>query len=359
MSLKKKVSQLLYNAAKETWENRTGKYGEVLVPYDDFSGVRGIDISQLPEGTISGMNADGIGTKIEVAERVGNFRTIAYDLFAMVCDDAVAKGAEPINLVSVIDARLLTDEFQLQIEQLAEGYVAAARAARIAVINGETAELSSRVRGYGSFNLNWSATVSWLARKERLITGKEIVPGDTVVALREEGFRSNGLTLAREVLSSAYGAEWHNSYFAGRSIGEQLLHPSRIYTPAIVAMTGGYKETPRATIHGIAHITGGGIPEKLGRTLKPSGCGAELDSLFQPCSTMWLAQGAGSIMDDLAYLTWNMGQGMLVITPDPETVLSIAKEYHIDAKITGRITEQPGITITSDGLFGRGKVLRF
>ncbi|MBI2102458.1 hypothetical protein HYT55_01355 [Candidatus Woesearchaeota archaeon] len=359
MSLKKKVSQLLYTAAKATWENRRGKCGEVVVLYDDFSGLRGIDISGLPEGTISGMNADGIGTKVELAERQKRFSTLAYDLFAMVCDDAVAKGAEPINIVSVLDARLLTDDFLPQVEQLAAGYIAAAREAGVAVVNGETAELRSRVGGYGDFNFNWSATLLWLARKERLLTGKEIVPGDAIVALREEGFRSNGLTSARAIFSSTYGEAWHNTYFDGRSLGDHLLLPSRIYTPAIVAMTGGFVGTPRAVIHGIAHITGDGIPEKLGRTLKPSGYGAVLDSLFQPCSAMWLAQCASSVMDDVAYRTWNMGQGMLVVTPEPSEVLGIAVDYGIEAKVVGRVVEEKGIALVSNGLFGNGKELRF
>ena len=356
---KEELSTLFYTAAKQTWQNRQGRLGEVIVPFDDFSGVRGIDISSLAPGTLSNMNFDGIGTKVEIAERMNNHSTMAYDLLAMVCDDAVVHGAEPVIVGTVFDVRQLQKESHNNVQQVLAGYVAAAKEANVAITNGESAELLSRVAGYGQFNYNWCATALWFARKERLLTGKEIVLGDAIVALREEGFRSNGFTLARQVFSEVYGAEWHNTYFDQKQIGEQVLTPSRIYTRAIVTMTGGYDLQPRAVIHGLAHITGGGIPEKLGRTLKPSGYGAVIDSLFKPCSTMWLAQGAASIMDDIAYSTWNMGQGMLVITPDVQNVLAVAAEYGIEAKVAGSVVQEKGITIVSEGLFGKNKELNF
>ncbi len=356
---KKELSRLFYTAAKETWRNRIGRLGEVIIPVDDFSAVRGIDISSLAPGTITNMNFDGIGTKVEIAERMNNHSTMAYDLLAMVCDDAVINGAEPVIVGTVFDVRKLEKESYNNVQQVLAGYVAAAKEANVAITNGESAELISRVTGYGNFNYNWCATALWFARKERLLTGQEIVPGDVIIALREEGFRSNGLTLARKIFSEVYGENWHKTYFDQKEIGEHLLLPSRIYTRAVVAMTGGYDLQPRAVVHGLAHITGEGIPEKLGRTLRPSGYGAVLDSLFKPCSTMWLAQGASSIMDDTAYSTWNMGQGMLVITPDVQNVLTIAQEYGIEAKVAGHVVEEKGITVVSEGLFGNGKELRF
>jgi len=356
---KKELSQLFYTAAKETWQNRKGKLGEVIIPFDDFSAVRGIDLSSLAPGTLSNLNFDGIGTKVEVAERMNNHSTMAYDLLAMVCDDAVCSGAEPVIVGTVFDVRKLQKESDNNVRQVLAGYVAAAKEANVAVVNGETAELASRVAGYGDFNYNWCATALWFAQRERLLTGNKIVPGDAIVALREESFRSNGFTLARCIFAEVYGAEWHNAHFDQKKIGNHLLFPSRIYTRAIVAMTGGYDLPPRAVVHGLAHITGGGIPEKLARTLKPCGYGAVLDSLFQPCSAMWLAQGVGSVMDDTAYSTWNMGQGMLVITPEVQPVLDLAKEYGIEAKVAGHVVEKKGITIVSEGLFGKGKELHF
>src|SRR3989344_7302373 len=101
------VSQILYHAARQTWENRKGKLGEVIVPFDDFSGVRAIDVSGLPAGTLMNISFDGVGTKMELAERVGDHKTIAYDLLAMVCDDAVVRGAEPVLIGSILDVNSL------------------------------------------------------------------------------------------------------------------------------------------------------------------------------------------------------------------------------------------------------------
>ena len=96
-----KVSRLMYEAAKQTWANRQGTLGEVIVPTDDFSGVRAINVGELPLGTVMNLGFDGVGTKAEIAQRVGDHSTIAHDLIAMVADDAVVRGAEPVIAGSI------------------------------------------------------------------------------------------------------------------------------------------------------------------------------------------------------------------------------------------------------------------
>ncbi len=147
------VSKILYNAAKQTWDNRKGKLGELIVPFDDFSGVRAIDVSNLPSGTLMNIGFDGVGTKMELAERINDHRTIAYDLFAMVRDDAVVRGAEPVLIGSILDVNSLGNSdgnFLEPIKQLAEGYINAAKSANVAIVNGEVAELGNRIGGFGS-----------------------------------------------------------------------------------------------------------------------------------------------------------------------------------------------------------------
>ena len=207
------VSKILYNAAKETWSNRQGRLGELIVPFDDFSGVRAIDVSNLPAGTLMNIGFDGVGTKMELAERVNDHRTIAYDLFAMVCDDAVVRGAEPVLIGSILDVNSLGKGEETFIEQvigLASGYINAAKAANVAIVNGEVAELGNRVGGFGNFNYNWGAAVVWFANKDRLFTGREVRVDDYLVGLKEEGFRSNGLSLVRRILEESHGKEWHD-----------------------------------------------------------------------------------------------------------------------------------------------------
>ncbi|MBW2981665.1 hypothetical protein KY343_02185 [Candidatus Woesearchaeota archaeon] len=345
-----KASKILYEAAKKTFENRQGNIGEIIVPFDDFSGVRAIDISQLPEGSLMCMGFDGIGTKVEIAQRMNNHSTIAFDLFAMVCDDAIVRGAEPVLIGSVLDINSLGDNPDIpMIQQLADGYVEAAKQANVAVINGELAELGDAVGGYGKFKYNWCSGLVWFANKNKLFTGKEIQLGDSIVVLEEKGFRSNGLSLARKTFEAKYGDNWHEQEFEGEKLGNLVLTPSTIYSKAVVCLHGGFKTNGSCKINGVVHITGGGIPGKLGRVLKPSNYGAELDNLFEPCKAMQHCQEIGDIEDKEAYKTWNMGQGLAIITPEPEKVIEELKKFNINAKIAGKVIEEKKIKIKSWG----------
>jgi phosphoribosylaminoimidazole (AIR) synthetase len=129
------ASKIMFDASRLTWTNRSGIPGEISLSFDSFSSVRFVDVARFPDAII-GMNFDGVGTKIEVAERVVNHLTIAFDLFAMVCDDAARTGGEPILLGSILDCRKVSSGV---IRDLANGMIAAANAAQVAVINGEVA----------------------------------------------------------------------------------------------------------------------------------------------------------------------------------------------------------------------------
>jgi phosphoribosylformylglycinamidine cyclo-ligase len=372
------ASKVMYEAAKLTWQNREGILGEVVSPKDDFSGARVINVGGLPDGAIMCMGFDGVGTKVEIAERMGRHDTMAFDLFAMVCDDAVVYGGEPVLVGSILDVNSLSaadradgaaDSNLHFMKQLAAGYVSAAEAGRVAVINGEIAELGARVAGYGEdFNYNWGASVVWFADKERLFTGDQIQPGDKVISLREKGFRSNGLSLLRKIMVENHGENWHEKELpggepheageddnhGGRLMGDLALEPSTIYSAAVCDMFGGFDKEPRCEVHGVAHITGGGIPGKLGRVLKRAGgpdpeigLGARLDNLFEPCELMKHAMEVGGVSRGEAYQTWNMGNGMLIIVADgeEEAAIAVAKEHGIEARVCGEIVEEDGIEI--------------
>ncbi len=91
-----KASHILYQAARKTWKNRSRQLGEVITPFDDFTGLRVMAVGKLPAGTVLGVGFDGVGTKVEIGERIAHHNTIAFDLFAMVCDDAVVRGGVPV-----------------------------------------------------------------------------------------------------------------------------------------------------------------------------------------------------------------------------------------------------------------------
>lgn len=347
------ASKILYEASKQTWENREGKIGAIISPNDDFSGARVIDVSNLPGGSLMCLGFDGVGTKVEIAERMGRHDTVAYDLFAMVCDDAVVRGGEPAVIGSILDLKSLSTDNQDHIDlikQLADGYVKAAKEANVAVLNGEMAELGARISGYGPFNYNWGSGLIWFVRKDRLLTGHEVQVGDKIVALREKGFRSNGFSLARKILVNSYGEQWHKQEFEGKLLGNLVLEPSIIYSKLICELNGGFAGEAKAKIHGVIHVTGGGVPGKLGRVLKINAFGAKLDNLFEPATVMLHLQELGKVEDTEAYRAWNMGQGMLVITPEPEKVIAQAKKHGIDAQVAGKVTAESGIRIASKGV---------
>ena len=355
------ASRIMYEASKKTFENRGGKIGEIVTPFDDFAGLKMVDISKLPEGSFMSLGFDGAGTKVEIAERVGRYDTIAFDLFAMVCDDALIRGGESIVVGSNLDIKTLgtDDRFLPVMRELGEGYVAAAKEANVAVINGEIAQMGALMTGYGAFPFHWGAACIWVARRDKLLTGMEMKAGDSIVMLREEGFRANGWSLVRKILKNAHGDEWHKVAHAGSTLGELALTPSRIYSRFVSGLHGGFDSEGTCEIHGVAHITGGGVPEKMMRVLRRSKLGARIHSLFEPGEIVQYVQKTGGISDHDAYRAWNMGQGMALITPEPDKVLRAAKEYGIDAQISGEIVAEPTVRITSRGSENAGQELVF
>ncbi len=354
VDIEEQAAKIMYEAAKQTWATRKGDLGNVIVPFDDFSGIRAIDVGGLPAGTMLNIGFDGVGTKAELAILAGKYDTLAYDLVAMVCDDAVVRGAEPVLLGSILDTNSLgKDESRLSIiKELAEGYVAAANEANVAIINGEIAQLGDMVGGGEKFGFNWGSALVWFAHKDKMITGHKVAVGDTIVGFREPGFRSNGFSLLRKVLKDKFGDNWINEELNGQKLIELSLQPSVIYSRPVVEMLGGAdpKVPAKVDLHAVAHITGSGLPGKLGRVLKPSGLGARITDPFESSPLMLYCQELGNVSDTEAYKTWNMGQGMVIVTPQAEEAIKIAKSHGIEAKIIGEITESPEIVIANQGL---------
>ncbi len=361
VTIEAQASRIMYEASKRTFKNRAGLIGDVVTPFDDFSGLRMVDVSKLPEGSFMSVGFDTAGTKVEIAQRVGKHDTIAFDLLAMVCDDAIVRGGEPVLVGTNLDLKTLgqSEKFLPIVRELAAGYIAAADEAGVAIINGEIVQMGDMVRGWGDFPYHWGAACLWFARKEKLLTGQEIKVGDSIVALREEGFRCNGWSLVRKIFGEAHGDEWHKAPFEDTTLGLAALRPSRIYSRFVVGLHGGFHTEGTTEIHGVVHITGGGVREKLARILRPSGFGARLDNLFDPPPVMSYCQKTGAVSDVDAYGTWNMGQGMLLITPEPELVVGAAVQNGINAKIAGRIVEEKKIGIWSRGTEAPGQELVF
>ncbi len=355
IALGDEMSEFFTEASKLTWNNRPGCL--------DVSGVAFgssplIDGDYFPSGVSYGHQLDGIGTKPEVSERLNDHSGSAFDLFAMVVDDAAPSGGEVISVDNILDVRELSkdkEDIMHGMRQLAEGMVRAAEAAGVVVTGGEIAELGNRIGGYGDFNYNWAGVAFVAVNKERRLTGKELEAGQSLVAFAEPGFRSNGMTDVRNAMLEHYGNNWHEQIepaLGATSLGKLVQRPSTIYAGLTRVLQGGcsLENEARANITGVAHITGGGQPSKLGRMLlRTDGLGITIDRPIDPPEMMLHVQRLRSFDDKKAYSKWHMGPGMIVATTEPEKVISEASAHDIAAQEIGQITDEPGIRIKNCG----------
>ncbi|WP_400193241.1 AIR synthase-related protein [Hymenobacter sp. B81] len=347
------ASRNAYHWAQKTFATRAGKPGE---PAQDLAGGFSNEIRFGAERL--GIGSDGIGTKIEVAERVDRYDTLGYDLIAMVADDLVVAGFVPTNLSNIIDVNTLNYEV---VDELMRGLHDAAQFSSIAVTGGEIAELGNRIGGYpgARMNFNWCSTAVGVLHPSlaRPLSGANVRAGQAVVALRSPSFRSNGYSLARRILTKAFGEEWHNAPYQevetaesknekpttenAKTWGEVMLAPSLIFAPGVTAVLDA-----GLPLHAAAHITGGGVADNFKRVLK-SGVGAELDNLFAPLPAMRQLAELGGISPADAYLYWNMGNGMLLVTDadQAEAVAAALTAKGYAAQVAGRIIPEPTITL--------------
>lgn len=326
VNLGDKCSAIAYQAAKNTFIGRKGRIGEPVVDDGGFSGVMDMGDYYLVQ------NDDGIGTKIQIAEKMQRYETLGYDLVAMVADDAACIGAETISISETLDVDKLDEA---KVTAMMKGLSAACLEHHIVVPGGEIAELGDSVNGY-----LWNATAVGIVEKNKLITGADIKIGDKIIGLMSGNFRSNGFSLVRYILREKFGENWVTEKFDDkRTWGELTLDPCKIYCSAVLEMHGKYKEKALVDLKGVVHITGGGIPGNLPRVLKKTGLGARLDNLPKPPDAMQKLIELGNVNKDEAYRTWNMGVGMILISNDVEKIEEICGKHGIKSQLIGEVTE--------------------
>jgi phosphoribosylformylglycinamidine cyclo-ligase len=327
--------------ARRTFANRAGRQGAVVGPIEATASC----LVEVGAGRVA-MYSDGIGTKVEVAERLGRYGSLGFDLVAMVADELASNGLEPVNLSSVLEADRAVPEC---VEELMRGLHDAAAYAGLAVVGGEIAEIGNRVAGFGAgMHFNWWATgLGVLAPGREPVDGRRVTAGDSVVALKSRGFRANGFSALRRILKHAFGPEWHAVPFdAGATWGETLLTPSLIYTPLLNRV-----QAARLPVHGMAHVTAGGIPDAMRRVLRATGLGASLENLHDPVPCMKTVQGLGHLGEPQAYELWNMGNGLLMVLPERhvDAVIRMADEMGYFAREAGRVQQEPVLALLSLG----------
>lgn len=256
------------------------------------------------------MSTDGVGTKADVARRAGKLDGLGYDLVAMCIDDLAAAGATPIALtdylaVGRIDVAMVTS--------LVSSIAAACAAAKVALLGGETAEHPG-VMEEGAFDL--AAAALGIVEQGREITGAAIQPGDRILGIASPNLRSNGFSLVRASLLQELGLG-DELPGTGRSVAEVILEPSVLYAPAIVDLIAHHE------VHGLAHVTGGGLPGNVPRIL-PESCDARIDTAaWQTPAVFDAIRAIGQVAPDEMLRTFNMGIGFVVVLPAGEVAGTI------------------------------------
>jgi phosphoribosylformylglycinamidine cyclo-ligase len=272
----------------------------------DASALRGYRHPLLATST------DGVGTKVAVAQRMDRHDTIGQDLVGMLVDDLVVCGAEPLFVTDYIACGRVVPE---RIAAIVAGVAEGCRLAGAALVGGETAEHPGLL---GPDEYDVAGATTGVVEADDLLGPHRVRPGDAVLALASSGLHANGYSLARRVFFDHAGWDVHRHVDGlGRTLGEELLEPTRIYALDCLALARG------GAVHAMAHITGGGLAANLARVL-PDGAGAVLDrATWTPPPVFALLADLGVPPEEMDR-TFNMGVGMAVVLPETEVAAALA-----------------------------------
>jgi phosphoribosylformylglycinamidine cyclo-ligase len=250
--------------------------------------------------------SDGVGTKLKVAQRCKQHGTVGIDLVAMCVNDAICCGAEPLFFLDYV---AMSHDDPPLLEQIVRGISDGCVDADCALLGGETAIMPD-VYQDGDYDL--AGFCVGVVERKNLIDGRAIVPGDVVIGVASSGLHSNGYSLVRKVVFELAGLTIEDCIPAlGKTVGQALLTPTRIYARPVRTVLNHYRV--KNVVHGLAHITGGGLQENLQRILPP-GLGAQIDQNSWPVPPVftWLQQ-LGEIDDAEMARVFNRGVGLVVV----------------------------------------------
>jgi phosphoribosylformylglycinamidine cyclo-ligase len=254
-------------------------------------------------------STDGVGTKLKVAQRMGRHDTVGIDLVAMCVNDTLCTGAEPLFFLDYV--AMAQDDPPL-LEQIVHGISSGCVESDMALVGGETAIMPDLYQP-GDYDL--AGFCVGVAERQRLIDGSSIVPGDAILGIASTGLHSNGYSLVRRVVFELARLDLAQEVpELQTTVGEALLKPTRIYARPVRSILAHYRK--KSVVHGIAHITGGGLLENLSRIL-PAKTSARIEkqSWTVPPVFSWL-QGVGKIEEAEMFQVFNMGVGLvLVVSP--------------------------------------------
>lgn len=307
---------------------------EVLTEIGSFGGLFALSNKYEEPVLVSG--TDGVGTKLKIAFLLDKHDTIGQDAVAMCVNDIIVHGAEPLFFLDYLAVGKLDPE---QVATIVRGIAAGCRQAGCALIGGETAEMPGF---YASGEYDLAGFAVGVVERKKIIDGRQVKPGHVVIGLPSSGLHSNGYSLARKVLleKAALRPDTYQPEL-GKTLGEELLTPTKIYVKTIQHLLS------RVPVEAMAHITGGGLPENLPRILPP-GLGVRLNKKAWTVPPIFkLLQTLGAVPETEMYRTFNMGIGFVCLVAPEEAdkacaVLAGAGEEPV---IIGRVEPGAGVCL--------------
>ena len=282
----------------------------------------------VPADPVLAAASDGVGTKLLVAQALDRHDTVGIDLVAMVVDDVVVTGAEPLFVLDYLAVGRVVPE---RVAAIVAGVAEGCRLARCALLGGETAEhpdaMAPDAYDLAGFALG-------MVERERLLGPDRVVTGDVLLGLASSGLHANGFSLARRVLARAGIGYDRDLPGLGGPVGEALLTPTRIYAPHLVDLLATGTE-----VHALCHVTGGGLPGNLPRCLPP-GLSPRIDrSSWEPPPIFRALAELGPVEDEELARATNLGVGMVVLLPPAEAdrATEFLAECEIPAWVMGEV----------------------
>ena len=292
---------------------------------------------------------DGVGTKLLIAQMMGKYDTVGIDCVAMNVNDLICVGAEPISMLDYIAVERTDPDI---FEEIGKGLYEGARQANISISGGEISQVKEMLRSHGNglgFDLIGMGVGT--VALDQLVVGQDIDDDDVVIGLASNGLHSNGYTLARRTLfdTMGYTVEQHVPEF-GRSVGEELLRPTRIYVREAMDILRS-----AARVKALINITGDGL---LNLNRVRAATGFLIDALPEPEPVFQLLQEGGNISDEEMFLTYNMGVGFCVVAPQEDAAIigEIARKHGSEPSVIGRAvaTLNGKVMVEEMGLVGEG-----
>jgi phosphoribosylformylglycinamidine cyclo-ligase len=281
---------------------------------------------------------DGVGSKVQLAGQMKRYDTVGIDLVAMSVNDMLVQGAEPLFFLDYLAVNKLEPGM---VAELVKGVAAGCRQADCALIGGETAEMPDTYRK-GDFDMAGFAV--GIVERKRIIDGSMVRKGDVILGLGSSGLHSNGYTLVRNICFKKCGLKMSEKVegLEGAVLGDVLLEPTQIYVRAVVKLLSQYKV--KRVVHGMAHITGGGLVGNIPRVL-PKDCNANIKKLNWPVPKIFtFLQEAGPVEESEMYRVFNMGIGYVLIVAEDfaDSIQKKLSRYGEKVYRIGRITSGNG-----------------